>query len=154
MAQCFEDTMDALLTFESSYETYTSSAFTPNDWTPKDDRKIWHIVYRVPEGKVAEVAALAAKRGVGYLEMTDDDNPNPYDNVPSEAYMQSAMSVVSGGTVRKDAATALGGSYVAGVPSDAAIIASDYTSATITWYVLGSSKPSFVNVPRCPRDMS
>ncbi|KAH9207251.1 Spherulation-specific family 4-domain-containing protein, partial [Leptodontidium sp. 2 PMI_412] len=133
MAQCYEDTMDTLLTFESSYETYTSSAFTPNDWTPKDPRKIWHIVYRVPESKVSEVVALAAKRGVGYLEMTDDDNPNPYDNVPVEAYMQSAMSAVAGGTVLKGTAAALGGSYVAGLPNDAAILITDYTSAILTW---------------------
>ncbi|KAH9214725.1 hypothetical protein DL95DRAFT_502878 [Leptodontidium sp. 2 PMI_412] len=133
MAQCFEDTMDTLLTFESSYETYTSSAFSPNDWKPKDSRKIWHIVYRVPQDKIAEVAALSLARGVGYLEMTDDDNPNPYDNVPNDGYMNAAMRAVLGGTVRKDSAPSLGSSYVAGIPSDAKIIASDYTSATITW---------------------
>lgn len=133
MAQCFEDTMDTLLTFESSYETYTSSAFSPNDWKPKDSRKIWHILYRVPQNKIAEVAALSLARGVGYLEMTDDDNPNPYDNVPNDGYMNAAMRAVLGGTVRKDSAPSLGSSYVAGIPSDAKIIASDYTSATITW---------------------
>lgn len=46
IAQCYEDTMDTLLTFESSYKTYTNS-FVPNDWTPKDPRKIWYIVYKV-----------------------------------------------------------------------------------------------------------
>lgn len=109
MAQCFEDTMDTLLTFESSYETYTSSAFTPNTWKPKDDRKIWHIVYRVPEDKIAEVAALSSLRCVAYLEITDDDNPNPYDNVPSDAYMKAAINAVSGGQVRKDVAISFGG---------------------------------------------
>lgn len=133
MDQCFENTMDTLLTFENSYEVYISSAFTPNTWTPKDNRKIWHIVYRVPQDKIADITALSSSRGAGYLEMTDDDNPNPYDNVPSDAYMQAAMNAVSGGQVRKDEATALGGSYVTGLPSDAKIITSDYTSATITW---------------------
>lgn len=132
MAQCYDDTMDTLLTFESSYETYTSSNFTPNDWTPKDPRKIWHIVYRVPESKVSEVVALTAKRGVGYLEMTDDDNPNPYDNVPIEAYIQTAMNAVSSSEVLKGAAAALSGSYVAGIPSDTVILITDYTSAILT----------------------
>jgi hypothetical protein len=136
IAQCYEDTMDTLLTYESSYETYTSSAY--NDlqltWTPKDDRKIWHIIYRVPLDKVAEVAKLSRERHVGYLEVTDDDNtPNPYDVVPRDEYMKAEMNAVSGGKVLKNAATVLGGSYVAGVPSDANVIASDYTSATITW---------------------
>jgi len=132
MAQCFENTMDTLLTFENSYEAY-KTIFTENDWTPKDDRKIWHIVYDVPQDKIEEVAALALSRHAGYLEMTDDVNPpNPYDNVPNDAYMQTAMNIVAGGKVRKDAAAALKGSYVAG-PPDANVIASDYTSVTITW---------------------
>lgn len=133
IAQCYEDTMDTLLTFESSYETYTSSAYTDNSWTPKDSRKIWHIVYRVPQDKIASVAALARTRHAGYLEVTDDDNPNPYDNVPSDAYMHAQMDAVSGARVHKAAAALLGGSYVAGLPNDAQVIASDYTSVTITW---------------------
>lgn len=132
MAQCFEDTMDTLLTFESSYETYTSS-YVPNDWTPKDDRKIWHIIYRVPQDKIGEVAELARSRHAGYVEMTDDDNPNPYDNVPVDSYMQTAMAAVSGGRVHVNPAKQADGSYVAGIPGDAAVIASDYTSVTITW---------------------
>jgi hypothetical protein len=40
------------------------------------------------------------------------------------------MAAVSGGKVLKSAATALGGSYIAGV--DAQVTASDYTSVTIT----------------------
>lgn len=61
IAQCFENTMDTLLTFESSFETYQSS-YQANDWTPTDPRKIWHIVYRVPQDQVATIAALACKR--------------------------------------------------------------------------------------------
>lgn len=68
-----------------------------------------------------------------HLQMTDDDNPNPYDNVPNDTYMQEAFNAVSGGIVRKDAAPALGGSYVAGLPTDARVTASDYTSVTISW---------------------
>ncbi|KAF2223372.1 Spherulation-specific family 4-domain-containing protein [Elsinoe ampelina] len=132
MAQCFEDTMDTLLTFESSYETYTTS-FVPNDWTPKDDRKIWHIIYRVPQDKIEEVATLARSRHAGYVEITDDDNPNPYDNVPSDAYMQAVMATVQGGNVGIAVPKELGGSYVAGLPGDTTITASDYTSVTIVW---------------------
>ena len=81
-------------------------------------------MYRVPQDKIASVAALSRSRHVGYLEVTDDDNtPNPYDNVPNDVYMNAAMNAVSGGKVRKDAATALGGSCVAGLPGDAKVIA-------------------------------
>ncbi|KAK0099341.1 hypothetical protein ONS95_006298 [Cadophora gregata] len=133
MEQCFEDTIDTLLTFKNRYEAYISSEYADNTWTPKDDRKIWHIIYRVPQNKIIEVTELSRQRHVGYLEITDDNKDNPYDNVPNNAYMNTAMNSVPGGSVRKDVATALSGSYIASVPSDANVIASDYTSATITW---------------------
>jgi hypothetical protein len=71
--------------------------------------------------------------------MTDDDNPNPYDSVPNGAYMQAAMSAGSDGKVLKSVATTSGGYEVAGVPGDATVIASDYTSATITWSAVGNA---------------
>ncbi|KAB8067105.1 Spherulation-specific family 4-domain-containing protein [Aspergillus leporis] len=61
IAQCFENTMDTLLTFKSSYETYISSY-----------------------DQIATITALASSRHAGLLEITDDDQPNPYDNLPSE----------------------------------------------------------------------
>ncbi|KAG8630055.1 hypothetical protein KVT40_001674, partial [Elsinoe batatas] len=143
MAQCFEDTMDMLLTFESSYETYTS-AFTPNDWTPKDDHKIWHIIYRVPQEKIGEIAELARSRHARYVEMTNDDNPNPYDNVPADSYIQATMSAVASGTVGVLAAKQSSGSYVAGIPADVSVVASDYTSVTLAW----SSVPDALGLTR------
>ncbi|KAI2733367.1 CAZyme family GH135 [Penicillium roqueforti] len=132
IAQCFENTMDTLLTFESSYETYISS-YVPNDWTPKDPRKLWHIIYKVPQDQVATVAALASSRHAGLLEITDDDQPNPYDNLPSEAYMQALIGAVPGGTPLIGNPAKATSSHVAGLPSDVAISSSDYSSVTLTW---------------------
>jgi hypothetical protein len=132
IAQCFENTMDTLLTFESSHETYTNS-FVPNDWTPKDPRKIWHIIYKVPHDQIATVAALAQSRHSGLLEITDDDQPNPYDNLPNEAYMQAIIAAVSGGKPYVDEPTQAAGSNVAGLPSDVVVSSSDYSSVTLTW---------------------
>lgn len=132
IAQCFEDTMDTLLTFESSYEAYTSS-FVPNNWTPKDPRKIWHIIYKVPEDQIATVTALASSRNAGLLEITDDDQPNPYDNLPSDSYMQALISAVPGGTPAIDDPAKVTNSEVAGLPNDVAVSSSDYSSVTLTW---------------------
>lgn len=99
ISSCFEDTMDTLLTFEQSWEDYQNS-FTPNPWPnpPKDSRKIWHIVFNVPQNQIANAAALAKSRGVGLLQITDDVNPpNPYDNLPNESYIQDVLNAVSGG---------------------------------------------------------
>ncbi|KGO76305.1 Fibronectin, type III [Penicillium italicum] len=132
IAQCYEDTMDTLLTFEGSYETYTNS-FVPNDWTPKDPRKIWHIVYNVTQEQVAGLAALARSRHSGLLEITDGDQPNPYDTLPSDAYMKAIIDEVSGGKPLINNPAKVTGSYVAGVPNNALVSSSDYSSVTLTW---------------------
>ncbi|EHL03307.1 hypothetical protein M7I_0522 [Glarea lozoyensis 74030] len=138
IAQCFENTMDTLLTFENSYEAYQSE-YTPNDWTPKDPRKIWHIIFQVPQGQIAGVAALASSRHAGFVEITDDTQPNPYDNLPNEAYMQALIGAVAGGKPRAADPATFSGSYVAGLPADAAVSSSDYSSVTLTWSSVGSA---------------
>ncbi|OGM49583.1 hypothetical protein ABOM_001752 [Aspergillus bombycis] len=132
MASCFEDTMDTLLTFELSYEAYTNS-YTPNDWTPKDPRKLWHIVYNVPESAVGEVTKLAKERGAGFLQLTDDTLPNPYDTLPVDSYVQSMMDAIEGGSpFNADASSWTSGSAAAAV-SGLSVLASDYTSAQLSW---------------------
>lgn len=98
MPQCFEHSADTLLTTEVSCATYTSDAYAPCDWTPADSRKIWHIIYDVPESQVASVAALARQRGAGIVHITDDIEPNPYDTIPGNSYMQTMMNAIAGGT--------------------------------------------------------
>jgi hypothetical protein len=78
MASCFNDTMDTLLTFELNYDSYINS-YTPNDWVAEDSRKLWHIIYNVPESEVATVAQLAASRGAGLIEITNGVLPNQYN---------------------------------------------------------------------------
>jgi hypothetical protein len=130
IAQCYEDTMDTLLTFENTYETYQNS-FVPNGWTPQDPRKIWHIIYNVPQDQIASVAALASDRNIGLIEITDDVAPNPYDNLPSDAYMQAVIGAVSGGTPLIKGPADVTSFYVAGLPGDVTVAASDYSSVTL-----------------------
>jgi hypothetical protein len=98
MPQCFEHSADTLLTYESSYDNYLSGpVYSPLDWTPSDPRKIWHIIYGVPQSDVAKVAALAHERGAGLIEITDDSGKNPYDTLPDNSYMQLLMNSIGGG---------------------------------------------------------
>jgi hypothetical protein len=90
--QCFENTMDTWLTFESNYGNYTE-AFTPNPWTPKDDRKIWHIIYDVPQDKIAEIAALSRSRHVGYLEVTPDKGANTCGTIPPFMHVGQTLTL-------------------------------------------------------------
>lgn len=133
MPRCFEYSADTLMTFESSYESYTGN-YAPNDWTPSDPRKLWHIVYNVPEGEVGRVVELARQRGVGYIQVTDDVLPNPYDTLPRQSYWSAHLNAVSGGRP----AVAEPDPYNSGAPPPTApsalsVIRTDYTSATVSW---------------------
>ncbi|OQD78925.1 hypothetical protein PENANT_c071G04858 [Penicillium antarcticum] len=132
MASCFEDTMDTLLTFELDYDAYVNK-YTPNDWTPKDPRKLWHIIYNVPEDKIDEVIKLSKERGAGFVQLTDDLLPNPYDNLPVDSYMTKMLAAVDGGSLlNEDASSWKSGSGVTQV-FGLKVLNSDYTSGQISW---------------------
>ncbi|KAF3392625.1 hypothetical protein F1880_008918 [Penicillium rolfsii] len=132
MASCFEDTMDTLLTFELDYTAYTAS-YTPNDWTPKDPRKLWHIIYNVPEDAIDEVMKLSKERGAGFVQLTSDVLPNPYDNLPDSSYMSALMNAVTGGSLENDVASSWSSGGSAGSVSGLSVLKSDYTSAQLSW---------------------
>jgi len=138
MPQCFEYSADTLLTYESDYETYTGPNFVGNTWTPKDPRKIWHIIHTVPAGEAAAVAKLALSRGVGMVEITDDVMPNPYDTLSSDSYMQTLMGAMEGGTPLNEgvynwpAASDNTGNVVTPFLN---LLEFDYSSATFVWTV-------------------
>ncbi|KAH7383114.1 Spherulation-specific family 4-domain-containing protein [Cadophora sp. MPI-SDFR-AT-0126] len=131
MPQCFEHTMDTLMTFERGYEAYLTN-FTPNDWKSTDVRKIWHIIYGVPESEVVTVAKLALERGAGLIEITNDVLDNPYDNLPGSSYMQTQLSQVTGGIPLRETKSWPTGA-AASTPNGLSVTTADYSSAHLTW---------------------
>lgn len=132
IASCFEDTMDTLLTFELDYRAYTE-AYTANGWTPKDPRKLWHIIYNVPESSIDEVIQLSKKRGAGFVQLTNDVLPNPYDNLPDASYMKTFMNAVDGGSPKNSDSSSWKSGDSAGSVSGLSVVKSDYTSAQLSW---------------------
>ncbi|KAJ6080564.1 hypothetical protein N7499_005438 [Penicillium canescens] len=133
MASCFEDSMDTLLTFELSYDAYVNS-YTPNDWIPKDPRKLWHIIYNVPDSAIDEVITLSKKRGAGFIQLTDDLLPNPYDNLPADSYIKKILDAVDGGSLLNEDASSWQSGNAAGTVSGLTVVTSEYTSAQLSWY--------------------
>jgi len=101
--QCFEDAADVLVTYESDYAGYMVNAEQADDhdyhsltWTPKDPRKLWHIVYGVAPDQLDAVIATSRDRHAGYVFITDDVLPNPYDTLPGDAYWAREQQSVNG----------------------------------------------------------
>lgn len=122
------------MTFESSYDTYINN-YVPNpDWTPSDPRKLWHIIYNVPAASAGEVAALALERGAGLIHITDDILPNPYDTLPDDAYMQTIMNAVEGGSPHvADPLPYPADGQPASQPASISVTGSDYSSVSLSW---------------------
>lgn len=139
--QCYEDTADVLMTYESDYAAYygnnANSAlnYKELDWTPQNSSKIWHIIYGVPASEVTRVAATAKERGAGYLQITDDVLPNPYDTLPSGDYWAAHQNAVSGGS--PVVAPVAPFSDTQGPPMQPAtnltVSKVDYTSVSLAW---------------------
>lgn len=132
MASCYEDTMDTLLTFELDYDAYKNT-YTPNDLVPKDPRKLWHIIYNVPESAIEEVIKLSKKRGAGFVQLTNDLLPNPYDNLPDDSYMTKMMNLVDGGSLLNNDAS----SWASGNNARQVFVLKsepwEYTSVQLSW---------------------
>lgn len=131
-SQCLENTMDTLLTFMGSYDTYMSS-YNALDWTPADPRKIWHIIHSVPADEVSTVVALAEQRGAGLVEVTDDTPDTPYKTLPDDSYMQSFMNAVQGGSAPVADAPDEAVGYAVEAPAALAITSYGYCSVSLSW---------------------
>jgi Meiotically up-regulated gene family len=134
---------DAIMTFESNYTAYMEGKESELGWTPRDPRKIWHIIYDVPKGEEAKVTMLAKKNNVGLVHITDAKFPNPYDTIPDKDYMDSVIDIVEGGTpLIEDIGPETGGRGSLVRPT-ASIADFDYTSITLQWDYGASDPYSF-----------
>ncbi|KAG2019298.1 hypothetical protein GB937_005212 [Aspergillus fischeri] len=142
MPQCFEHSADTLMIFEQSYDTYMNN-YVPNPgWTPKDPRKLWHIIYSVPEADAGKVAALALKRGAGLIHITNNLLPSPYDTLPDEAYMKAITDIIKGGGPDvADPTLYPAGGHAAFPPGPLSVTASDYSSVSLKWDISNREPP-------------
>jgi hypothetical protein len=151
--QCYEDTADIMLTYESSYAGYLGKASNPDlnfhelGWKPKSPTKIWHIIYDVPADAVASIAATSRERDAGYIQITDDIMPNPYDTLPNDAYWKAEEAAVPGGTPAiAPAPYDSSGGGAPSVPGGLRVESSDYTSAQLSWSGVGGASSYVVRL--------
>jgi hypothetical protein len=132
---------DTLMTYESSFERYYSLPRDKimNPWTAKDPRKIWHIIYNVPSGKAAEVAAKALEYGAGLVHITNGVMPNPYNMLPDEAYMHNLMNAIGDGgkPAVADPLPPQSGGGKPSPPKSLKVTEADYTSVSLSWTISG-----------------
>jgi hypothetical protein len=112
--QCYQNSADILLTFEGTYLCYIQDSSCPvglryqsPGWDPVDPKKFWHLVYKTTsEMQLTDAIEKSKQRKAGYVYITPDDLPNPWDSLPSGSFWSSEQTgMAPGGTVDTTAPT-------------------------------------------------
>lgn len=87
------DAGDIICTFESDGDQYINK-FVGADWTSKyPAKRFWHIIYNVTDtAKLQQVIQLSKQRGAGWVYVTPDTLPNPYDTLPDADYWTAELT--------------------------------------------------------------
>lgn len=84
-AECYIAASDILLIFESPYNNYVN--WQPAPWVSKyPPSHFWHLVYATPDDKALSALQLSKQRNAGWIYITPDDLPNPWDSLPPSIY--------------------------------------------------------------------
>ncbi|MGC0420166.1 spherulation-specific family 4 protein [Embleya sp. AB8] len=134
--QCYVTAADTLATFEGTRNTYLgldttdeAKKYHPAPWEATvDPEKIYHLVYATAENQVPEVLAKSKERNAGYVYVTDDVMPNPWDTLPHGTYWTTELA---GAKVTPTTAPA-----VPALPTATAVSA---TSVTLSWPAAGGT---------------
>lgn len=91
--QCYTQAADILVTFEGGYDTYIS--WEPPAWQASaDPNQLWHLVYNTPnQTDMADAMALSKSRNAGYVYVTPDVLPNPWDTLPTGTYWTEELAL-------------------------------------------------------------
>ena len=92
-SQCYVSAADILVTFEGSYTQYVRSHSAPGWEASYAPSHFWHIIYDAPTtSAAAQAVQLSRQRGAGYVYVTPDTLPNPYDMLPTGSYWSSELA--------------------------------------------------------------
>ena len=95
--ECFLADADIVLTFEGSAAQYLNSYSAPA-WVAKySPSHFWHVVYGASDAALmARAVQLSKERGAGYVYVTPDALPSPYDTLPTGRYWSTELGKVRG----------------------------------------------------------
>ena len=91
--ECFLADADVLVTFEGTDEQYVSGYSAPSWVTHHSPSHFWHIVYDASKvSAMTRAIALSKQRGAGFVYVTPDALPSPYDTLPSGRYWTTELA--------------------------------------------------------------
>jgi hypothetical protein len=86
-SECYMTVADIVVAFEGSYTSYLSHYVAPA-WEKKyADSRFWHLIFGAgTTAEMTRIVALSQTRHAGYVYVTPDSLPNPWDSLPNAQY--------------------------------------------------------------------
>ncbi len=71
-------------------------SFTPMGWeSGYDPSRFWHLVYATTVDEMPVAVDLSKQRGAGWVYVTGDTLPNPWDTLPADPYWSEELALAN-----------------------------------------------------------
>jgi Spherulation-specific family 4 len=92
--ECYVSTADTIVNFEGHVNDYLG--WNPASWVQRyPSNKFWHIVYAAQTPNLTPALNKAREANSGYLYLTDDIMPNPFDRLPDNVMWAPVVSAAN-----------------------------------------------------------
>ena len=83
--ECFMDVADVVVNFEDTYANYRAESYSQPEWVSEyPPTRFWHLVHAAPTtADMQEAVGLSKERNAGFVYVTSDTLPNPWDTLPA-----------------------------------------------------------------------
>ncbi|MEJ5240249.1 MAG: spherulation-specific family 4 protein [Anaerolineales bacterium] len=93
-AECYMKAADIIVNFENTYSAYES--WMPATWVYKyPAARFWHLVIAADQSQMVQAVQFSKARHAGWVYVTPDDLPNPWDSLPEEPYWSEQLGYVN-----------------------------------------------------------
>lgn len=91
--ECYVEVSDVILSFENTYATYTAGGYSQPAWVADyHPSRFWHLVHTTASAaEMRNALHLSRQRNAGWVYVTPDVMPNPWDDLPPESYWDNEL---------------------------------------------------------------
>ena len=101
--ECYMSVADVIVTFEGDGATYQSGYSAPSWVSHYAPDHFWHLIHNVAtEQQMQAVIQLSKQRRAGWVYVTPDVEPNPWDTLPSGSYWSGEVAAARADGDRDD----------------------------------------------------
>lgn len=92
-SECYMKVADIIVNFEDPFSAYQN--WMPSPWVYQyPPQRFWHLVIGASQSEMQQAIHLSKGRHAGWVYVTPDDLPNPWDSLPSDPYWTDELNAV------------------------------------------------------------